>query len=303
MATHAVEIINDAEPDEIVSINPQYRSGKRIHTEEDYTDLYRYLGSTDNADFARIAKARRVIFVEGKDARLLRKLASRLGFDRLSNSNGTPIIQLGGLSQWRRALNSVWAFQQILDLKIEAFCVFDRDYRCDEEIEKFLSDACAERVDCTVLSRKEIENYLLVPDAIQRAVARRLRARNVSVSDLPTVSDVATWLSSVTDDVRIKVMSRCMTSVLEFSHEMKSSLDRNTVIERFSLDFDQKWVSLHYRLSMGPGKEILARMNDVFQTQLQISLTETMLADQLSRQTTDPILLGILERLDSFCED
>lgn len=160
MATHAVEIINDAEPDEIVSINPHYRSGKRIQTEGDYTGLYRYLGSTDNADFARIAKARRVIFVEGKDARLLRKLATRLGFDRLSNANGPPIIQLGGFSQWRRALHAVWAFQNILDLEIEAFCVFDRDYRCDDEIKNFLSDATAERVDCAVLNRKEIENYL-----------------------------------------------------------------------------------------------------------------------------------------------
>lgn len=94
-----------------------------------------------------------------------------------------------------------------------------------------------------------------------------------------------------------------MTSVLEFSHEINPGLDRNTIIERFSEDFDRKWADLDYRMSRGPGKEILARLNDFLQSRLQISITETMLADQLSRQTTDPMLLGLLERLDAFCAD
>jgi hypothetical protein len=303
MATHSVEIINDAEPDEIVSINPSYRSGKRIHTEEEYAGLYRYLGSGDNADFARIAKARRVIFVEGRDGRLLRRLAARLHFNRLATSQGTPIIQLGGFTQWRRALNTVWAFEKLLDLKIDAFCIFDRDYRCDEEVLAFLADAEAERVQCRVLGRKEIENYLLVPEAIQRAVERRLRARGESAI-LPVTSErVIAWLETVTNEFKYKVLSRRVGSVLEHYHERPSSTDRNTIIENYSARFDKEWNDMNFRLSKGPGKEIIARLNDVLQEELHVSVTETAIVEQLSSSLVDSELLGVLERANLFCED
>ncbi len=116
MATHSVEIVNDAEPDEIVSVTPELKSGRRIHTEEEFASLYNYLGSTDNADFARIARARRVIFVEGKDGRPLRRLAARCDLRRVADLQSTPIVKLGGFSQWRRAIDAVWAFKNILDL-------------------------------------------------------------------------------------------------------------------------------------------------------------------------------------------
>jgi hypothetical protein len=53
----------------------------------------------------------------------------------------------------------------------------------------------------------------------------------------------------------------------------------------------------------GPGKEILARLNDNLQAELQISITETMLADHLSVATMDPELVGVMERINVFCED
>ena len=144
LATHSVEMINDAEPHEVVSVDPSNRSGKRIRTEEEYASLYRYLGSSDNADLARIARSQKVIFVEGKDGRLIRRLAARFGLDRLADSHSVPIVQLGGLSQWRRAAHAAWAFREVLDLDVAVFCLFDRDYRSDEEIAEFLTSASAE---------------------------------------------------------------------------------------------------------------------------------------------------------------
>lgn len=48
-----------------------------------------------------------------------------------------PFVKLGGFFGWERALGAVWAFKEILDMDIEAFCLFDRDYRSTEEIEEF----------------------------------------------------------------------------------------------------------------------------------------------------------------------
>ncbi len=303
MATHSVEIVNAAEADEIVSINPQYKTGKRIRSEEEYTNLYHYIGSADNADFARIARARRVVFVEGKDGGLLRRIASRLRFGHLANPQGTPIVSLGGFSQWRRAHDAVWAFERILDLQIEAFCLFDRDYRCEEEVAAFLDGAKAERIHCTVLGRKEIENYLLVPDAIRRAIERRLYAKTEEKGPSISHADVIGWMRSITEEFRIRVLTRCEGSVQEYSREQGNRMDRNTIAERFQMQFDRMWTSLDYRLARGPGKDILSRFNDFLQQNLKVSLTEPMLVEQLTESTVDPSLLGLLERLNLFCAD
>jgi hypothetical protein len=301
MATHSVEIINDAEPDEIVAINPQYRSGRRIRTEEEFSELYHYLGSTDNADFARIARARKVIFVEGKDGRLLRRLASRLRFEDLANPQGTPVVSLGGFSQWRRAIDAVWAFERILDLKIEAFCLFDRDYRCDDEITKFLNDCRSERVQPAVLERKEIENYLLVPDAIGRVVDRRLASRGGNIATSVGREDMVGWLRDLTDEFRFKVMTRLEGSVLESAQS--SRLDRNTIAERFHTQFARQWAELDYRLARGPGKDIFSRLNNFLLSELKISITEPMVVSELTLSNVDPFLLGLLQRLNVFCAD
>ena len=65
--------------------------------------------------------------------------------DRLADSHSVPIVQLGGLSQWRRAAHAAWAFREVLDLDVAVFCLFDRDYRSDEEIAEFLTSASAEK--------------------------------------------------------------------------------------------------------------------------------------------------------------
>ena len=148
LATHSVEIINDADAHEVVSVNASQRTARRIRTETEYASLYRYLGSGDNAELTRIARARKVVFVEGKDGRLLRRLATRFEFASLADSQNVPVVQLGGFAQWRRAAHAVWAFRQVLDLEIEVLCIFDRDYRCEEEVGDFLDVMRTEGVAC-----------------------------------------------------------------------------------------------------------------------------------------------------------
>ena len=279
MATHSVEIVNDADPDEILSINPQMRSARRIHTDGEFANLYQLLGSTDNAEFARIARARRVIFVEGKDGRTLRRLAARCSLRRLADPQGTPIVRLGGFSQWRRAIHAVWAFRSILDLEIDAFCVFDRDYRTEDQVEAFVRTAEEADLQCHVLQQKEIENYLLVPDALHRAILRRIRERSRE-SAVPAMSDLIGWLDATCDGLKIAVMSQRLANVLQFAKETGSSLDQSTLIGRATSEFELEWRDRSKRLARVPGKEVLGHLNELLQANLKVSVTEAML-DQM----------------------
>jgi hypothetical protein len=257
LATHSVEIINEAQANDIVSINADNRIGRRIKTDEDYATLYNYLGSTDNADIARITRARRVIFVEGQERRLIRRLASRFGLAHLADAQSTPIVPLGGFSEWRRATHAVWAFREVLDLDIKTFCIFDRDYRCDEEVKDFQNTAEID-FQLHVFGRKEIENYWLEPETIRRAVGSQMRAKKVVHSE-PTIEQINEWLIRATEKLRYQVQSQLIAHRIRHAESRGTGLDQSTLIRDTTAQFDLDWSALPYRLRCAPGKEVLAR--------------------------------------------
>jgi predicted ATPase len=211
MATHAVEMINDAEPEEIVSINNAFRSGRRIKTEGEYQAIYRYIGSGENAAFSRLAKARKVIFVEGDDEKIIRRIARRLGLDFLADPQLVPIIKLGGFNEWTKARGAAWAIGSVLDLEIKIKCIFDRDYRSDLEIADFKNERDAEGMSCHVWERKEIENYLLTPEALRRAVNSRLAERSsplLSLAEVNRLLDEA--IGKVCDDAQSQLIGHAI---------------------------------------------------------------------------------------------
>ena len=47
-------------------------------------------------------------------------------------------LQAGGFSQWRRVKEVEWTLDNVFDLQVKIVSVFDRDYRCDEEVGEFV---------------------------------------------------------------------------------------------------------------------------------------------------------------------
>ncbi len=177
MATHSVEIINEADSGDVASINSSHRSAKRLSTEDDYQALFNYIGSYENIDFSRLARAKRIIFFEGKDRKLLRKFANKLNATKFSDDTDTSILQAGGFSQWRRVKDVAWTFKEVLKLQVDMFSIFDRDFRPKEEIDKFLESMEQEGIRCVVLARKEIENYALTTASLVRSIRARQEER------------------------------------------------------------------------------------------------------------------------------
>jgi hypothetical protein len=298
MATHAVEIVNEADAHEVVSVNSEYRTGKRLKTDGDYAALFQYLGSTENVDFARVARAKKVIFVEGKDGRLLRKIAAKFELKNLAVPHQAPIVQLGGVTEWRRASHAVWAFRKVLDLEVKAFCIFDRDYRDDAEVDKFLALAEERDFECRILDAKEIENYILAPSAILAATRARLKARK-SDEEIG-LEDVLVHLRGITDGLKTLVFSRRLAEALRFAEESGSPIAKTTLIENLTCQFEKAWESQPRRLRLCPGKELFSRLNEKLQEELKISLTETNLVSHLDQADISPFFLKLLKDLDNF---
>ena len=90
-------------------------------------------------------------------------------------------------------------------------------------------------------------------------------------------------------------------SALQFAKETGSKVNATTIIEQESQKFEADWRLLDRRLTLAPGKETFARLNDILQLQYKISLTETKLIDQITLRSIDPEFLKVLKKLDQFC--
>lgn len=113
----------------------------------------------------------RLVFVEGpSDEEVLSELSRKLDLDMAAAS--TAFVQMGGASRFAH-----YAAEATLDLlsrrQIKMWFVIDKDERDDTDVARLL-EKLGNRAELTFLGRREIENYLLFPDAIRSLLMEKM---------------------------------------------------------------------------------------------------------------------------------
>ena len=125
LATHSTEIINEANMGDVLTIAKGQRSARRVDSEESYRTLFSYLGSSENAEFSRMVRAKRIVFFEGKDRKIVRWFASRFGGMELIEDPDTLFLQSGGFGQWARVKNVNWTLDKVFNVDVKIAAIFD----------------------------------------------------------------------------------------------------------------------------------------------------------------------------------
>ncbi|WP_083195183.1 ATP-dependent endonuclease [Pararhodobacter sp. CCB-MM2] len=291
IATHSTEIINDVEPGEVLIIRPGSRSAKRIQGEAGYSDVYSAIGSSENAQFARLAKTKKVLYFEGKDAKILSKIAKKLGgMDFISNSSVT-LMKTDGFANWTRVTTSSWVFENFFGFKIPVCAIFDRDYRCDEEINEFVKDVSVGDTLCRVLPRKEIENLLLAPEAIVAAVEKFGRDQ-LQDNWKKTVLDA---IDTSVDEVKSKTLSARIGARIAFEVGKGSKKDIATISAEEEADFTTRWKEESFRYCVVPGKLVLSAITKRIQEELKVTVTSSRIVDEMKVADIPPELFETLK--------
>ena len=176
IATHSTEIIVESDASDIILINKSRGQGKRIRDIAQLGHVFADLGSNINPILTQLAKTRRAVFVEGLDFSIISKFARRLGVDSVANKRDFAVIQVEGFNPERvRTLKE--GMEVTLGTKIATAAILDRDYRSDGECEQIKLGAQRFCDLILIHTVKEIENFLLIPAAIERAVIRKAQER------------------------------------------------------------------------------------------------------------------------------
>jgi hypothetical protein len=214
---------------------------------------------------------------------------------------GLGIIALpsGGFGSWQRITTLASGIADALGAPLSISAVYDRDYYCSEQINEVVGTLSRHLRLAYVHLRKEIENYLLVPEVLDRAfnrvLAERAERRGCPRPRSQSVTDI---LLKITDPMRDFVLSQIMArrwDYLKSTGRDLADINRDTIAS-----FNQVWNDLAGRLSIVPGKEVLRALRSDLQENFGVSLTDSRVVESMHRDDIPDDLRELLQTLDRF---
>jgi len=302
LATHSTEIMGESEPTDLVLIDKKNKAGERIKNVEKLQGALSAVGSVLNITLSRLARSRRIVFIEGdRDYKLIRMIARRLGF--LGLASGLEIVPAlsEGFGSWEKLASLGWGIEKALGEKLAICAIYDRDYFCDDHISSVVAELSKSLSFAHVHTRKEIENYLLIPSALSRALNSALRDRSLRDSDSqPIPEDVEGELLTITERYKSEVQSQKIGKEMDYRREIEKRLDSSTLYSKAAFVFESTWATLEGRLTLVSGKSVLADLRTIVMERHGVSLNDSKIISSLNPGDVPPDFLDLLNKLESF---
>lgn len=301
IATHSTEIITEAETDDIVLIDKKRRHARRISDPTELGNVFSDLGSNLNPVLTQLARTKRAVFVEGKDFQIFSKFARKLNLGVVANRSQFAVIPVGGFSPERiRSLKR--GMEATLGAPIASAAILDRDYRSDEECQA-TEESCREFCNLVIIHRrKEVENFLLIPSALDRAIERRMtdRARR-SGEALEYSGDAASLLKDFAASKKAYVTSQYLDRLRQYRPREKGK-GGQAATQALLEDFERIWSDAERQAEVIPGKEALAHLNQQFQEHFKVSITPTGIVDAMRSNEIPKEMIELLAKLKNFAD-
>lgn len=302
VATHSSDIVSECDPAEVLLVDKAKQSARRIVAVEDLQVALQSIGSLHNLALTQLSRTRRAVCVEGEDFSILRQFATRLGYSRLGSGADVTVIRLDGFPTASQIRAFGLGLKRALSVPIRLFGVFDRDYRCDGEVSSIRAALEKEFFRFEILNRKELENYLLVPEAIDRAVARALkdnarRTGSAAAVVSPVISDL---LEEVTSKLKSAVGPKYVAEHVDYESGHGSSKAKATLTQEAMERFEDLWSSPLGRLEIVPGKQVLSALNAELQPRYKVQVTPRSIIDSMHEDEIPADMRRLVRDMERF---
>lgn len=301
LATHSTEIVSEADPSEILLMDKSRRSARRVKDIEGVQLALESIGSIQNVTLTQLARSRRVIFSESTDDfRIVRRFAGILGFPEVAAGVSLTNVESDGFSHWSRIRDFAWGLSKTVDSKLGIGAVFDRDFWPQEKIDKVVADLTNHVDFVWVHGRKEIENYLLIPSVLRKAIERAVadRQRRTGAEPGGEIPDVNSLLEELSAPMRVGHQSQYVARRWE---SLRTSGRDHAEVSGETIEwFEDKWQMLPTRLEVVGGKELLKRLRAVLSETLGIGLTTNQILSAFAKSEIPKDIVDLVEKLEAF---
>ena len=300
IATHSTEIISEADPGDLMIINKKWRLAKRISNPTQLQAIFGLLGSNLNPTLTQLAKSKRAVFVEGKDFQMLSTFARCLGKQLVANRSDFAVIPTEGFNP-QKIIEFSKGIELTLGGTILKAVILDKDYRSNDEIKEIHDKLKKFATFVHIHRRKEIENYILVPSTLDRAIKRRLAEYNKRNStNIEFTETSESILSMLTIPLKSKIIGQFIAEGSKYERAKNPGLANATITKLLIDRFEEAWEILERRIEIIPGKEVLSLFNSHIQEHYKITLSSTFIIKQMSHEEVPSEINDLIELLDKF---
>ena len=273
VATHSTEILSEVEASNVLVIDRASTQAAFSTSLPSVQKVLEDIGSAQNIHLTRLWTSRKLLLVEGKDIKFLSLFHARLFPDSELSLEVIPNMPIGGWNGWPYAVGSAMPLQNSGGESITTYCVLDRDFFTEEELALRMEQASARNVQLHIWKRKEIENYLLVPDLIYRVI----RSRIVKGTTFPEVAEIENECDQICNDLKHETID----SLAQNYFNQDRALGLANANQRARVRADTAWLTREGRLSLVSGRELLSRLSAWSQEHYGVSFGRSGLAQQI----------------------
>lgn len=185
IATHAEEFVRGVDATQIVSLLSQHP--KRIHSTP---QVIRALAEVSNEDITRLMASPYILYIEGEsDERILRAWADQCGAQNALDKVCFRTMDGGSKADMKNRADEHFAALKQIVPEVSRLMLFDYD------TEESAFHPPPDNPTLAEWKRKNIENYLLVPDAWKRAVLRGLKSNDEDLFSHPVLQVISGFFS------------------------------------------------------------------------------------------------------------
>lgn len=294
ITTHSIEVLSEVAPDEVLVVDRKNRKSRFAASVPAVQSLIDNVGSIHNISLARLWRARRLLLVEGDDMAFLKAFQNVLFPESLQPIDALPSMPIGGWGGWQYAVGSAMLLENETGESIITYCLLDSDYHTPEEIAERQKQASERNVQLHIWSRKEIENYVLVPSLIQRVIADSTSKRTTP----PDEEEVAAKLYQIAGSLHDEVIESLATEIQANNRKLALSSAIKQAKERITPHLQQGDFT-----SRIPGKSAVSLLSQWSQTEFGVQLSALKLARNIHRSEMESEVQAVItaiETLESF---
>jgi predicted ATPase len=296
IATHAVDIIEEVEPECIIAVDKHSGMSRRLSDIEEVQTCITQLGSTQNLKLVHFYRGKTCLFVEGEDFAYLKKFANKLDYDSFIREDGFSHIPLGGFTNWDRLVDVPWIFKNAIGRLVKCYVILDRDYHTPAEISEIFISLKTRGVIAHVWEKKELENYAINFDALYRAFVAKFNMRHGRTKVPISITDFKDRLLSIFEEIKPFVLSQLVASRLRKNR----SKDASTIMLEVMDEFESNWASIDYRAKVVSGKDFFSKLNSWLNSEYHISVSVSAAIGYLKVDEIDGEIRDVLREFTTF---
>ena len=282
VATHSVEMLSEAEPQNIVILDKESRRLKYANSMKAVQTLIDNMGGIQNLSIIRLSTVKKCLFVEGDDLKLLKRIAKILTrkADRLEL---LPTVALYGFNNWEETLGASKLFQMETKGDIKCYCIIDSDYYPEDELDKIQNRAKEGGLDLHIWRKKELENYFIIPNALFRLTGRSSAEYDEFIKKFNLLLD------SKKDDIIYKYGDQ----ISRFNRSWEFS----TCHKKAKEYVEQRWITLEDKLALVSGKDFIKEINAWMKNEYKKSCSLDKICSHIKAEEIDEEICEVIDKL------